>query len=635
MRPTDKNTARTDNGGFRRPDAWGLSLAACALALAGLYLAFPDKVYVFDGIMFASIIERAIDEWRQELFNRRHFLFNPAMLLLRDALSGLGLRISGYELIQRTNALLGAAGILVQYRLTLRLCGERRIAGLAALGLGLSLCYWSRATEGQVYMAMTAGALTSLWAALALVQDPRPRHALALAACLAAAILFHAANLALLPMAAAAFCMAYRRGPRAALWASAALAASAVAAPYIKVFGIYDAYSLRAFLGQATEFFSPHKGESAGRALLGRLLPDGVAAWPRLSIPIQEFAQSWVFLPGTIPALICGIAFCGLVLWAFWAGHRRPETKAGARLLLLTWGSFCALNFYWAGGAFFWGPPLAAGLGLAAAALAAGPRARNRTIQACALAAVLALGAWNLRAGILPQSRLENNAGYRCSIFVRDHTMASSWVIISGFGFPNAKVYLPYFAQRSREALEYYFLRDPKPQALAKLSAFIGRNVRYGIPMYLLSDVVEDPAARQAMRQAFGVSEQDVRTAFDPGRLILVAAQDPSLRIFLFVPRDQPEELFAALSYSVLTDSPGPRLQETAAALKEIAGGMTSAQRRRTLSVMQSSGYGAALLQAGLSPYMNPESVKKSEERIRRFQAWQQSADFHLRLGNL
>jgi hypothetical protein len=49
-----------------------------------LWLALPDKVFVFDGVIFSQIVERAIDDWRVDFFNPRHLLFNPFFQFLRD-----------------------------------------------------------------------------------------------------------------------------------------------------------------------------------------------------------------------------------------------------------------------------------------------------------------------------------------------------------------------------------------------------------------------------------------------------------------------------------------------------------------------------------------------------------------------
>jgi len=91
--------------------------SAAAVVLLGifvLYLAFPDKVYIFDGIMFSSIIERSTEEWRSQLFNGRHLVFNPFMMYLRDALGAIHLPVRAYPLIQEVNAATGVVLLRVK-----------------------------------------------------------------------------------------------------------------------------------------------------------------------------------------------------------------------------------------------------------------------------------------------------------------------------------------------------------------------------------------------------------------------------------------------------------------------------------------------------------------------------------------
>ncbi len=48
--------------------------------------------------------------------------------------------------------------------------------------LGASYGYWSRATEGQVYMLMTFGAICVLATAISLLEKPSPMRAFSLTA---------------------------------------------------------------------------------------------------------------------------------------------------------------------------------------------------------------------------------------------------------------------------------------------------------------------------------------------------------------------------------------------------------------------------------------------------------------------
>ncbi|MBI3552182.1 MAG: hypothetical protein HY077_06665 [Elusimicrobia bacterium] len=618
------------------PDAWLLRAAGAAVfVLLALYLGFPDKVYVFDGIMFSGVIERAVDEWRREVFNRRHLLFNPFVMGLRDALALVGLPTRAYVLIQRINAVFGLFGAAVYFRLLFRLTRDRALAALGAAALAVSFSYWSRATEGQVYMMMTFWALAAGACALSLAEEGTPTAAGLLGGSLVTGVLFHAADAALVPMAAAAVWAAWRgRRGRPAWWLAPALALG-VAAPYALAFRLGDARSLFAFFSEAADVHATSGG--GWSHLLGFFAGRGLPVADVLAASLLAVAACpWA---ARLPAVAGGGALAASLLGAsVWLWRRRPARRAQLVILALWGGLFVVLDAFWHGGVYFWTVPCAAGIAVLALAareaFESGPGLRPPTLCAGALA-VACLGAWNFGEGILPQSKLENNVGYQRSLFVRDHTVASSWIILSGLGFPNAKVYLPYFAHRTREVLEYYLDRYPRLRALGLFSEFVRRNHQAGVPLYLLSDMVDDQAVIDKVQKTWGVSQQDVRNCFGPGRLLLMAQQDPLFRIFLFVPAEHADLLFAALSYSVLTESEMTRLKETAWALQEIGRGMSQSERRAVPRVMKETDYGAQLLYRGFVAYMNPESERAARERMKRYDQWQKTPDFHLRLGNL
>lgn len=609
--------------------AWRGALSAGAAALLALYLALPEKVFVFDGIMFSGVIERAISEWRGELLNRRHLLFNPLLMGLRDALVRLGATISGYSLIQGFNAVLGAAGVVVFLGLLRSLRLPRWTAAAGALLLGGCFAYAGRATEGQVYMTLALAQLCTVWACVSLLQEPSAGRALLLAAVFAAGCAFHAANVVTAPACAAAVLLARRRGGALVLWAAPAAAVLTVL-PFAVAFKLSSWGDAVSFLGRATEMQMSGPASAAGllgSALNYHVMAPGARAAAVLQQALDAFAAN--SLSQTAAAWL-GLGV--LVLFAAAAAPALADEKRRPAALVLAAAAASGVAFaaYWLGGEFFWPAPV--GFMIALALL--GARAPERLAAPVAGAAALLLG-WNLYAGLVPRSKLENNEGYRRAMFVRDHTGPSSWIVISGLGFPNQKVYLGYFAHRSREVLEYYLDRFPKDEALRRFSAFARANEDNGVPMYLLPDLVDDKRALAELEKQWKVTIADLMRAFGPGRLVVMAQQDPGFRVYLFVPEDRPEPLFAVLSYNILTESDPQRLSETATALKEVAAGMTPARKAAAARLLEQSDYGGALLMKGFGPYMNPEGRAAAQARLARFAEYQKTADFHLRLGNL
>lgn len=395
---------------------WAAPTAAAALL--GLYWAWPDKVFVFDGVMFGYIIERRVADLGAVLFNCRHLLFNPLMMGLRDALAAAGVALGGYEFIQRVNAVAGAASALVFARVVRRLTGDEALSAAAALLLGVTAVVWSRATEGQVYMLMTLGSLVALWG-----------------------------------------------------------------------------------------------------------------------------------------------------------------------------GAFVVLDAFWPGGIFFWTLPAAA-----------------------FVAAAAALGAWSLRAGVLPQSRVENNAGWRSARFVKEHTLSTSWVAISGLGFPNSKVYLSQFAQRTTHVLEYDLRGGPKAQALGSFRAFLAQAARYGVPVYALNDLVDDAAARANVESIWGVTPGELDALFAGGRLEPVADDGRGLRVYLYVPRDARAELFAGLAFNILDIADEPRREESLRLFERVAAGTPLPEKRRAVDIMRRTNFGAQLAFEGMKPFLDARLLLAAKE---------------------
>jgi|GEM_PF-4792732 len=613
------------------PRAFAAALAVVSLAGLALWLSLPDATCVFDGIQFSTIVDRSIDTWRQDMWNPRHLLFIRTFQLLRDALAAIGISVGAYRLFQIVNSFLGAAGLALFGDLARRLSRSAELGVLAALALGATWCWGTRATEGQVYMIMTLGAVAVAWCGARLIESPSRPRAAALIAVFALAVLYHAADVFLLPLVAAAAWAAEPSRPGAAL----ALAAAALGLPLAVYAAAFGGVGLRPFLEKSTEVHVASGSFLAG--LAASFWSGGVLRLPGLA------AETGAALT-PLPPLAAGAA--GAALWlaaaaGLWSQRSRLESagRGQAAALAAGWAGFTTVNVFWPGGQFFYGPPLVLLFGLLA--LAAGPAwralaARARLRLAGALAAgALALGWRGVDAGLLPQSRIENNAGYKIATFVGENTVQSSWIVISGLALPNAKVYLPRFANRSREVLEYYLAGQPKADALRRIGAFVARQTSLGVPIYLLSDLVEDGPAREGMRRLWGVEPGEIQQAFGSGTIFGIA-RSPEVSVYLFLPSAHRPELFAGLAYSILTEPPPTaRFKESVAAAKQLAGEMTPAERRRAAELLRAKHWGFDLLFEAFSPSMGPESRSRTEENRAHFADWQKTPEFWLRVGNV
>jgi hypothetical protein len=618
---------------MNHPRVRELGLAAAGLlVLFVLYLSFPERVYVFDGVMFAGVIERGVDDWRAEVFNRRHLLFNPMMMAARDSLASLGVRWSGYDVMQRANALFGALGIGLFFLILKRATKDLTVSLLGAALLAVSSTYWSRAIEGQVYMSMTLGALTTLWAALWLLEKPGPASAAALAACAAAAVSVHAANAALAGMGLAALYFSSKRGRS---WAGVAAVGSIalVGIAYAFIYKLSSPAALLSFFVNATEYRSAGS-ESWGSLVQRFFTTGGLRPLDRLSLILDELYAAVAVNGGRPWSVLGGAAMAGGIGFAAWRGLKDQEQRATAAVFLAFGGAFLALNVFWLGGLFFWVPPLAAAIGLGA--LWASKKGLNRQALGGVGGLVLALGVWNFALGVRPQADIRNNAGHRAALFVAEHTTPSSWIVISGYGaFPNAKVYLGYFAHRSRQVIEYYFDRHPKAEALSRLAGFLDENMASGIPIYLLNDLVEDAGVQKLMKERWDLTMDELRGPFGSGTLLPLARSPEGVAVYLFAPHKHLVELYCGMAFTAATAPPGTHLDESVTALRAISKMMTPEQRKQAGKLLVKSDYGMAMIFEGFSRYMNGASLESAKKRVAKFAEYRKTPDFMLRAGNL
>src|SRR5689334_8822351 len=74
---------------------------------AAIYLAFPTRVYYWDGIVFAQMIENA-PRLTPSLVHPNHLIYSFAVYLFYELLRSLGANVRGLAALQILNSLLSA-----------------------------------------------------------------------------------------------------------------------------------------------------------------------------------------------------------------------------------------------------------------------------------------------------------------------------------------------------------------------------------------------------------------------------------------------------------------------------------------------------------------------------------------------
>ncbi len=325
-------TAAVADGQVARFDVQRWLLPALLfLGFLGLYLATLTRVHTFDALSYILDVDRK--PW-PELFHPHHLAYGPLGSLVKSIARGTGLTGSAALPLQLTNALAGALGVALCYRVTLRASGRADLALVAALLLGGSYAYWYYAVEVEVYTIAALFLLLALGLMPGLLQRPAPRRWLVLGLAQGLAVLFHQTNVLLGGPILLLWWLAdwpEERRRRAMLWGGLAYAlplATIVGGAYLLVgFGVSGFRSWDELLAWMTQY---------ARTGWWGAAPD-VERLRDLGLGLQQsFARQggWFFLLLMVVALVAAV-------WRMPIAQRRLAAVLG--LWLLIYGGF----FFW------------------------------------------------------------------------------------------------------------------------------------------------------------------------------------------------------------------------------------------------------------------------------------------------
>ncbi len=125
------------------------------ISVALIYLATLTSDYYWDGITFALQVEKvAKGEARVALlFHQNHLLYNALGYLAYRALNAAGIAIRALYLLQIANALIGAAAVLIFFRIAFRATRSSYIAIVCTAFLAFSAAWWKISTDANAYIA--------------------------------------------------------------------------------------------------------------------------------------------------------------------------------------------------------------------------------------------------------------------------------------------------------------------------------------------------------------------------------------------------------------------------------------------------------------------------------------------------
>ena len=167
------------------------------IVIAIVYLAFPTKVYYWDGITFAKTIED-VSSLRPSLVHPNHLIYNFAGYLFYKLLTNLGFDIRAMTALQILSSLLSTACAGVLFLILKETLRSVYLSTCMVLLFAFSATWWKFSTDANAYVPSVLFMLVSFYLVL---PDRKPRPLL-LAVIFFISMAFHQLAVVMFPVLA-------------------------------------------------------------------------------------------------------------------------------------------------------------------------------------------------------------------------------------------------------------------------------------------------------------------------------------------------------------------------------------------------------------------------------------------------
>lgn len=152
-------------------DRNGLIPWAIFLTVLLVYLCFPNKVYFFDGIAFAQMIEdaRGLDT---SLIHPNHLFYEAFGYLIYKVVRGVGIDARALTVLQITNSFLSAGVVVIFFYLLRRTLRSVYLSCALTFLFAFSATWWKFSTDADAYIPSVLFVLISFYLIL---PGTRPR----------------------------------------------------------------------------------------------------------------------------------------------------------------------------------------------------------------------------------------------------------------------------------------------------------------------------------------------------------------------------------------------------------------------------------------------------------------------------
>ncbi|HEY2963048.1 MAG TPA: hypothetical protein VGJ37_11570 [Pyrinomonadaceae bacterium] len=137
-----------------------------SLALLALYLAFPTKVYYWDGILFAQAIEDTAAGSQMSLAHPNHLIYNFVGYYFYRLLLVLGLHLRALTALRILNSVMSAACAAVMFAILRDTLRSLYLSACLTLLFALSATWWKFSTDANAYIPSVFFLLVSFYLVL-------------------------------------------------------------------------------------------------------------------------------------------------------------------------------------------------------------------------------------------------------------------------------------------------------------------------------------------------------------------------------------------------------------------------------------------------------------------------------------
>jgi len=535
-----------DDLAFRKNDLRN----ACVIALSCfiIYILFLCKMFYFDGLMYAAIVEAKDAGWENRLAWANHFSFNYYGHFFWKIFQYIGLKTNGYTSLQIMNSLFASLTVGIFFLLLKKLVEKTYIAVMFSFLLAFSYAFWYRAVDAQVYPPSVFWLLVSFILIWSFTSRKSGLKLFLFSVTTGLAILAHQGNIFFIPAALAGILVAGGKKVKN-IFVFLIVTGVIVAVPYINIMIHQEKTLIDNNTGQvAVNKVTIKNSFNWLRGNAGSYSPDKYVNtyWqPQIKNIITDFKTMvwamwfakgtyyWYGSPsasGRIWMRVSKIIFIFLAVLLFFKEKIYFKNKP---LVIISSAWFVSymifVSWFNPGNPDYWYQHWMPWLAIIACSLAELMKDEKvslilkKTVFGLFLCSIVIIPPINFFDSIHPISKVENNDNYLKSLWIKSNVKPNGYIIISGIAWSNPqKVYIPAFAGIKPISFDLLFVFYPKDQGLAILKNQLELLVSQGADVYALSEIFSK-TTEEGLKQ-WKVSMDEIKEIFKPYKLKALGA---------------------------------------------------------------------------------------------------------------